>query len=527
MARKLHTSLLLTGTLETMGPLHVGGAGEGIEVDMPLATNGRGERYLPGTSLAGVLRSWMESMNDTTVKEWFGFQGPGDDNGNASWIFVEDAPITLPGGMESEVWHGVGIDRQWGTAATGIKFSREVLPKGTIFPLELRLDVTAQEGLTLARAALWHLAKALESGQILLGAATTRGLGRVKFQGPWQANERDWSSRQGVLHFLGLDTSPSKVSNNNVWKEEAGKVNSLYVSKTTVDITITWEPVGPLMTKAPRDGLVVDALPMLSASGDKLAMVLPGSSIKGVLRAQAERIVRTLLERDVSQEEGPTRHLEQLAVPLVDELFGRARPHTSKEAETSPPGQRGALSVPSCYATNSTVTPAQWATITDTPATETNATSPLLAHFRSAGIGNFQHAFHVAVDRWTGGAADQMLFSAVEPFGVTWEPIQLRLHLQNLETKEAAMALLWLLLRDLWEGNLGLGFGVNRGYGAIKVSMIELRGLNYLRSSFSSTSIQLDIKARQISNLELIQPCLDCLQLAWHSWLSNLTEAEL
>jgi len=133
----------------------------------------------------------------------------------------------------------------------------------------------------------------------------------------------------------------------------------------------------------------------------------------------------------------------------------------------------------------------------------------------------------VAVDRWTGGAADQMLFSAVEPFGVTWEPIQLRLHLQNLETKEAAMALLWLLLRDLWEGNLGLGFGVNRGYGAIKVSMIELRGLNYLRSSFSSTSIQLDIKARQISNLELIQPCLDCLQLAWHSWLSNLTEAEL
>ena len=34
---------------------------------------------------------------------------------------------------------------------------------------------------------------------------------------------------------------------------------------------------------------------------------------------------------------------------------------------------------------------------------------------------------HVAVDRWTGGAAENLLFSVAEPVSASWQPIQMSL----------------------------------------------------------------------------------------------------
>ena len=55
MARAIHTRLILQGTLTAQAPLHIGGAEEGIEVDMPVALNGNGDPYAPGTSLTGAM----------------------------------------------------------------------------------------------------------------------------------------------------------------------------------------------------------------------------------------------------------------------------------------------------------------------------------------------------------------------------------------------------------------------------------------------------------------------------------------
>jgi hypothetical protein len=112
-----------------------------------------------------------------------------------------------------------------------------------------------------------------------------------------------------------------------------------------------------------------------------------------------------------------------------------------------------------------------------------------LDKIKTAGIGMFEQMPHVAIDRWSGGAAESMLFSALEPYGVSWEPIVLTLDLQprrnaGKETekdwlnKDAALALLFLLLRDLAAGRVPLGFAVNRGMGEIKVNSIEFKGKN-------------------------------------------------
>jgi hypothetical protein len=90
------------------------------------------------------------------------------------------------------------------------------------------------------------------------------------------------------------------------------------------------------------------------------------------------------------------------------------------------------------------------------------------AWLRCAGIAQ---ADHVAIDRWTGGAADKLLFTVAEPWDVAWEPIRLRLDHSWLTARldqtsaDAAVALVLLVLRDLQHGWLPLGGGTNRGLG--------------------------------------------------------------
>ena len=123
MARLRTHRLKIKGTLQTCGPLHIGGMRDSVETDMPLARDGQGRMCVPGTSLAGPMRAWVEArFRKDIVKQLWGFQPQEDEEkqgeeGCASYVVVEDAHVKLPEGLDEEVWDGVSIDREWGTAS--------------------------------------------------------------------------------------------------------------------------------------------------------------------------------------------------------------------------------------------------------------------------------------------------------------------------------------------------------------------------------------------------------------------------
>ena len=122
MARELVARLRINATLRAETPLHVGGHSDRLDLDLPLAVNGQGRFYVPGTSLAGVLRAWMARHFDAATVDMAELWGHQEgEQGAASRVLVEDAPVTLPGGLPEELWDGVGIDRQWGSAARTIR----------------------------------------------------------------------------------------------------------------------------------------------------------------------------------------------------------------------------------------------------------------------------------------------------------------------------------------------------------------------------------------------------------------------
>ena len=532
MARELSKRLTITGTLQAQMPLHVGGLPDNPEEDMPLAKNGRGELYVPGTSLAGVFRAWMERhFNQTQIlDELWGFQETPKNHekpkGTASRLFVEEAKITLPKGLPEELWDSVGIERRWGTAAEGKKFDRTVLPKGTQLDLCLQIDLpkeTAQEN--TIRAMLGYLIKALEAGQMVLGAATTRGLGQVKLLSP-QLREVDWTDKTAILQWLKNNCIINNLDYNLLI--EADK-NLVCRPPEILHVTIDWTPVGPLMTKASYDGMAVDMLPKVSGfDGGKIALVLPGSGLKGAFRSQAERIVRTVFKStDLSED-----WLEQVQVPLVDYLFGSAKQASQnveefkevKEPQPVAPG-KACLTVQTCYATNAICSTEQWQHIEAAQTSETS--NPLYEAFKGANLRKspyFEQGFHVGIDRWTGGAAEGFLYSAIEPFGVTWEPIKMRLDLSDhrlpCELQNSALVLLLLLLRDLSEQRLPIGFGVNRGYGTLKVNKVTF---HWEKTDESENQHWLEGKSLQapFSLNDLPKTEMQTLQSDWQNWIEE------
>jgi CRISPR/Cas system CSM-associated protein Csm3 (group 7 of RAMP superfamily) len=559
MARKISTRLKLSGSLTTRTPLHVGGTGDDSIVDMPLAQNGCGEWYVPGTSLAGPLRHWCERAfgSDDTDQVW-GYQGVdrGKPTGHASFVDVQDAVIDNQDRVFVETRDGVGIDREWGCAAEHIKFDRAVLPRGVTLPLELTVDVPSPIDRPRALGMFAAVLDELAGERLRLGGAKTRGLGRVALSNLTYLEE-EMSNPAGMLARLRGD--PGRV----IGPEELRAARAAFVPRRAprLDVTIRWRPAGPLMVKSAYEGLGVDMLPLVSRIESGLALVLPGSSIKGAVRSQAERIVRTLLYPDSAHSaagwkwEDPKKaftwkridkprekFLHDVDVPLVRWLFGdRGRgPREAGQAggndgkrdaggwrlpRGSPKRGLAALAIDDCYATVP-IPDSVWDQIcaagADLSALKEQPGQPLpvTQAIDNAGLTDWTAAFHVAVDRWTGGAADQFLFTVLEPHNVAWEPLRLTIDFGRLRETDRlpATALLWLVLRDLCMRRIPLGFATNRGMGEVEIESIEFdpHDLGPDMAWFEPCTVAGSGGASPVP-----PPALPLLNRAWQAWLAR------
>jgi CRISPR/Cas system CSM-associated protein Csm3 (group 7 of RAMP superfamily) len=291
---------------------------------------------------------------------------------------------------------------------------------------------------------------------------------------------------------------------------------------------------------------------------------MPGSSIKGVLRSQAERIVRTVRGSDPlpgwNNLKARDRHLKQVDVQIVGEVFGMAKKRKPKQGDqhhandqvSGSKGNRGALEVSTCYANDARMGPGRWREIAMAKSDEGDqrpGLSPLYQAIQNAGLLQanppapqpyFQQAYHVAVDRWTGGAAQGLLYSTLEPFSVQWDEIVLTLDLDFLNSRipdadpdadneqkqqveqrrdqlcKAAVALLLLLLRDLARNRIPLGFAGNRGYGSIKVTGVTVTAENV--AWFNNVTLA-NLAHGSFDGVDAQQ--LKPIEDAWKAWINE------
>lgn len=518
--RVIQERLKITGDLEAITSIHVGGHSESFDTDMPLACNGEGKFYASGTSLAGILRAWCQksfSEKQRLINKIWGFQDEKEnDKGQASYIIIEDAVIDLNDGL-IEIRDGVGIDRILGTAVENFKFDRAVIPKASKTKFKMLLDIPSADSNDF-KTIIGHLLEALTNEKIRLGAAKTRGLGRVKLTNT-EIYLENRNSAEGILKVLKKDLTNSITIN----ELKACNQSLKPTIQPQLNIKIEWNAVGPIMVKASYDAMAVDTLPLTGNIGNQVALLLPGTSIKGSLRSQAEKIVRTILEKCANKnDDSNQRFTTQTKLDLIENLFGLAG-ETKKQANKIQKNEikpgLAALSVDDCYARNE-IPQEKWQDI-EFAKTEKDLIEKLeKANLRKPNSQEgFQQAFHVSIDRWTSAASDGALYSVLEPYAVSWNAICLTLDFSRLpnDKHEIAIMLLLLLLRDLMSNRIPLGFATNRGMGEIEIKKISIQG-EALPNNLQSLA---NICFTEKTFSELDKTLGNLLKEKWNSWVKE------
>lgn len=174
-------------TVEAATPLAIGSGGHDIETDSPVLTDINGLPYIPGTSLAGVVRHALQGSGEEAI---FGYQDR--QGGHGSNIIFTDAVMVGKDGQPIDGAQPIDWDDAFyhlfealpirqhvrltgqGTAAHGGKFDNQVVYKGVRFVFEVELvSASAEEPLFQSALAKLH------DDSLRIGGGTRKGYGRL------------------------------------------------------------------------------------------------------------------------------------------------------------------------------------------------------------------------------------------------------------------------------------------------------------------------------------------------------------
>lgn len=471
--------------------LHIGIGKDGDPADSPLRRAGNGRLMIPGYALGGALRTMatrlaprlglqmckilLETNDEKPCQcetcQLFGDLYPDENDdagGTASLLWISDAFVKDAAHPKDDprthIRDGVGIGREQRAAARNVKYDYEVVPPGAVFDLRLKL-VDDDSDSAKMRARLFAAALAeWKEGRGRLGANAARGLGRFTLTIRDQ-HKLSLDTPARLINYLKspkpweLDSGSNTTWFDNTLEEANGLGRSSAVGEAargfvTVEFQIGVE--GPFLINDPLTAALAgfDHAPLLQVAANEAgAPVLSGSSLRGAMRARAEKIARTLATLEWGES-----FLEHC--PACDPLANQpgaplANCDRRIQIDDSDETPEGAL----CLACQLFGSPRRGSRLWIEDAGW--AGDPLTAVVWHA-------QDFLAIDRFTGGGKEGAKFDAA-PLTNARFSARLTLH----DPKDWELGWLVLVLRDLCDGDMTLGFGRAKGYGRVRASQFH------------------------------------------------------
>ena len=409
--------LIITGELVLDEPLLIGSGASAQtgETDICVLRDKEGRPYIPGTSLAGVLRDFMGETEPLAAALLFGTARDEED------IFLEGRKLELQSslafadvkleGARVVLRDGVSIDSATGVALKHHKFDYEAVDSGAygVFRIEgswrklyENYKDAVEKGLELLRERLL--------GGFYVGARTSKGFGRVHLK-ELTLDRYDFRQAQDVLAWLGVTGQRGQAVAHRKYKGDGRPCYAAGDFWVEADFSLT----SSLIVRdyeADEEGTAV------MKQDSRGRWIIPGSSLKGVLRHRAEYILGRL-GKDV-------RLTEKVMGPSLASMKERPNEAKAKSRFTA---------------------------------------DEAIVRRSAAALGTQSRN---RIDRFTGGTVDTALFST-KPL---WqkEEVQAALRLcfgiRRAEAWEAGLAL--LLLKELWTGRTAIGGEKSIGRGRLQ-----------------------------------------------------------
>lgn len=418
--RNIYKRIIVKGMLVLDTPTCLGSGDSDSLTDLALLRDSVDEdkALLTGASIAGALRNYLHEYNPALGLATSLFGGDReDDDGDQSPLIVNDSVSNEK--IDIELRDGVKIDGKTGTAMSKAKYDFELLSAGTEFPLFFELLIEEGKDENQLKQGLAITLSGFENGEIAIGMKKRRGFGRCHVEN-WQVWEFDLKDNRQRLEWLNFEHWNRNLSESRTKISPISIVLGAIPNDNKRDrftITAKFSLVGSMLIRSAEysEHKRPDAVHLKSHRPNKQKPqeynplpIISGTSLAGVLRHRAVRIINTL-EKDLQ---------------IVDDIFGTdISDNGNKEAKAS----------------------------------------RLIVHESEIKESSELVQSRIAIDRFTGGAMHGALFDAQPVFS---GEVELKLELRN--PKEHEIGLLLLLLKDLWTGDLPIGGESSIGRGRLQ-----------------------------------------------------------
>jgi CRISPR/Cas system CSM-associated protein Csm3 (group 7 of RAMP superfamily) len=409
----LKGKIILEGVIELLSPAIIG-SGRDENSDIDVLKDSEGKVYIPATSFAGVLRHTIK-LDDSYKGKLEHFWGTSKEEQNHQRLRQSSVRIDdlLPNnnsdnnaGKNSDknskvvIRDGVKIDNTRGIAKEGAKFDYEVIEPGARFNLHIEVTLDGIED-DFKKSMLVTIINLLKEGDIRIGAKTNSGFGKIHL-----VDEKicifDFSKKEDVLRWLKQNfTTVSKL------KVENSEFDKFKIIPKTFTISADFVIKNSLIVRSYIFDPDKPDIENIKSNGKP---VLPGTSIKGAIRARAERIVKTLGKPE----------------SVISDLFGEVD-------EKKKLAKKGRITVEE--------------TVIDGYPEEVQT--------------------RIKIDRFTGGTIESALLETKPLFSKKdGKVINLKITIRDYKDHEAGLML--LVLKDLWTGDLPIGGEKAVGRGVLE-----------------------------------------------------------
>ncbi len=473
--------LVIRGKLKLLTNLHIGSGISNDYTDLPVIRDSEGMVFIPGTSIAGALRSGLEKLQemididhieeplcDCPACTLFGsfpsteYERDLSPTLTASKIWVYDSYVSSAASKDrsiSSIRDHVGISRVNSTAAYHAKYNEESVVAGTEFDFCIAIESDA-EHLHMLAAVLneW------KSGRGALGGGRSKGFGRVKLDNI-KVFKINLSSIDKVIAYLQCDDILTAVSSLFLSEEPNWLQDELDRSKdcfatdksrrvyTEIDLKLTVDGgvvVSDIVSEVIED---TDIAPIKQC--DKY--IIPGSSLRGAFRAQAERVARTVVTMDTTDrgdylKKCPACH----PFNLPSSKKGSCESGYRVKIEE---GQIVDIKSEVCLA-------CRFFGMTHLGSRISISDGIVEKHLEPDRF-NF-----VAIDRFTGGSLDKALFNAKV---LMYPKFKTKIIIENPADWE--LGWLYLVIRDIQDGFVSIGWGKSKWFGRLGLESINVREL--------------------------------------------------
>jgi CRISPR/Cas system CSM-associated protein Csm3 (group 7 of RAMP superfamily) len=265
--------IILRATLRNESPLLIGsGGGDAVDVEVMRLPDGK--PYIPGSSIAGSLKSFLKGKDGY----FWGRTGKDVNHPLQSHIRFEDlVPENFSATEDIVVRDGVKIDSKKGTAEDGKKYDYQIVEPGLYFPFraEITLRDSMEENVDDFVAGI---KAALEHPAFRIGANTNTGFGKLSCE-DFQAYHFSFPEHADAW-FEYLDNGTLSI--------EPQKIESEKLDWKSFSIQATFKLKSSLMIGAYGTGRGDEPDKSQLKSRDRF--VLPGKSIRGAIRHRAVKI---------------------------------------------------------------------------------------------------------------------------------------------------------------------------------------------------------------------------------------------